>query len=202
MMSDPTRVEIAYGSARRPLPGQHRCGDRAVVAPAQGGTMLAVIDGLGHGPEAAHAADTAADSLLAGAGAGTPTLELMRDCHRALRRTRGAAVAVAMVAAANLEWLSVGNVSGALVSRASRAVNRLPNRGGIVGLRLPRLQSAVASFEAGDLLVGYTDGMADTVVADVFPTADLPALATSLLDRHAQERDDALVLVARCGRPR
>ena len=54
-------AELELGIAERPLPGQARSGDRAVLAEFAGGALVAAIDGLGHGEKAADAAAIAAE---------------------------------------------------------------------------------------------------------------------------------------------
>ena len=45
--------------------GETRSGDLAVFAPTAAGALACVIDGLGHGPEAADAAELCADVVRA-----------------------------------------------------------------------------------------------------------------------------------------
>src|SRR5690606_18180403 len=79
---------VEWAVADRAL--QEESGDLHVVAPFDGGVVVAVIDGLGHGPEAAHAARGAATVVTANAGA--PLDSLLRGCHDALHHTRGVAM--------------------------------------------------------------------------------------------------------------
>ncbi|MEA2178831.1 MAG: phosphoserine phosphatase RsbX, partial [Solirubrobacteraceae bacterium] len=72
-------VEIAVASA--PLHGETESGDAAVVLDAPGGTLVAAIDGLGHGPSAAIAARAVSDALQAAPG--EPLQLLVQRCHRA-----------------------------------------------------------------------------------------------------------------------
>ena len=48
-----------WASAFISLPGESQCGDRHFVADVPEGTLLAVVDGIGHGDEAAFAAERA-----------------------------------------------------------------------------------------------------------------------------------------------
>jgi negative regulator of sigma-B (phosphoserine phosphatase) len=81
-----------WGVAMRPMPGETVSGDRHVAVPASPRFLAAVIDGLGHGPDAAHAAALAADVFEANPG--DRPEELVRRCHEALRSTRGAAITI------------------------------------------------------------------------------------------------------------
>ena len=53
---------IEWGVASRALPGETRSGDLHVVESFAGGALVAAVDGLGHGEEAADAADRVARS--------------------------------------------------------------------------------------------------------------------------------------------
>ena len=50
---------IDWGHASLVMPGETRSGDRFVIALTDSGALIAVIDGIGHGEEAAAAAQTA-----------------------------------------------------------------------------------------------------------------------------------------------
>ena len=49
-------LDLAFGVASRALPGQASCGDVHVIESLPQGALIAVLDGLGHGSDAAHAA--------------------------------------------------------------------------------------------------------------------------------------------------
>ncbi|HEU5010218.1 MAG TPA: hypothetical protein VFT33_05935, partial [Gaiellaceae bacterium] len=80
------------------------------------GVLLAGIDGLGHGDEAARAARKAAKVVRENP---SPDLAvLVQRCHNALKGTRGAAISLALVSCAEgvVTWLGVGNVEGRVLS--------------------------------------------------------------------------------------
>jgi len=190
---------LAWAVAGRPLPGQVESGDAALVLDRGGDVLVAVVDGLGHGPEAAAAARAACAALSATKG----DLEaLFQACHASQRKERGVAMSAALVEPdGNLSWAGVGNVEG-LVVRASLGLpqdsghERLLMRGGVVGGAMPPIRPGGLALRRGDTLVLATDGVGDDAArsCDARPP-DL--LAPHLLDRHAKETDDALVLVAR-----
>lgn len=193
---------LDWAVSTRPLDGGPVSGDLAEVVPAPGGALVAVMDGLGHGPEAHAAARCAASALRIAPG--EPLPQIIARCHLAARRTRGVAISLARVDARRgvLAWAGVGNVEG-WVLHADGARERILLAGGIVGYTLPaHLPVREVGFGPGDLLVLATDGVEGDATAGLDSTAPLDALTRVVLDRNATGRDDALALVARCERSR
>jgi phosphoserine phosphatase RsbX len=190
----------AYATA---YPGQMRSGDAFLVEATPTGALLAVVDGLGHGEEAAAAADLAMASLRETAG--SPLGDCLMACHGALRGSRGAAVTLVSVDSdhGRLTWIAVGNVEAALVrpgrDGAPAGQWSVPLRGGVVGDRLPTLRESMTGLAAGDTLVVATDGLSPAFVDAVDGSPATTALTRRLHRRYARADDDALVLVARCG---
>jgi serine phosphatase RsbU (regulator of sigma subunit) len=190
---------VDVGVAVRALPGQRASGDCEVVRTFTDGALLAAVDGLGHGLDAAEAAQRGCKTLELYAG--EAPVALVRRCHAELRGTRGAAMSIASFDARQrtLTWISVGNVEGVLWRKESDRMHRsgLVTRGGVVGSTLPALQDEVLPVSAGDLLILATDGIRREFAEE--PAQHLPpqALANQILARFARETDDALVVVAR-----
>lgn len=163
--------------------------------------LFGLLDGLGHGPSAATAA-TAGVEALKGARA-EPLEVLIQLCHRALSGTRGAAMTLARIdfAAGNLSWTGVGNVSANLVAKAASGIQirssaRLTN--GIVGYRIPDIGPAqVVPIRTGDLLLIASDGIAEDHLDQIDFAASASEIACQILQKHAKESDDAMVLAAR-----
>jgi phosphoserine phosphatase RsbX len=175
-------------------------GDLHVVAAFPDGVLVGLLDGLGHGPEAA-AASRAALPVL-NDHAGDSLLRLVERCHDALRKTRGAAMSLASFRASDssMTWVGVGNVEGVLLRRrstAERPDEALGMRGGVVGYRLPSLRSATRLVSRGDIVILATDGIRDGFAAGL-PVEDRPQeIAESIVARFAKATDDAHVVVAR-----
>src|SRR5256885_6028210 len=85
---------IEWGVASLALPGEAESGDRHLVKPVGTGVLVAVVDGLGHGAEAAAAAQAAVAALERHAT--ESPVPLIERCHRALQGTRGVVMSVAV----------------------------------------------------------------------------------------------------------
>lgn len=174
-------------------------GDLHVVIPFQEGALVALIDGLGHGPEAA-AASQAAAALLE-ERAGDPVLALVERCHQGLRKTRGVAMSLASFNAHNssVTWTGVGNVDSVLLRSGlqGRAATAILLRGGVVGYHLPPLRADTVSVSPGDILVMATDGIRDGFTDGLRVDGPPGDIAESILARFSKGSDDAHVVVAR-----
>lgn len=191
---------VEWGVAARALSGQGACGDAHVVRAFQGGVLVAALDGVGHGEEAASAARIA--SAVLEAHAEEPVAALIRRCHRALASTRGVVMSVASLRASRglMTWLGVGNVQGVLVRLGpimDPAEESLLLRSGVVGAQLPPLQAASLRVKPGDTLVLATDGIGADFTRDLARSQPPQRAAERILARHGRATDDALVLVAR-----
>lgn len=193
---------IEWATAGRPLPGEHVSGDQPLAIEIGGGAALfGVMDGLGHGPDAATAALRAVDTLK---NARTERLEvLVQLCHRVLGGTRGVAMTLARVDYADsmLSWTGVGNVVANLVAKDATGVHiRSSARlaAGIVGYRIPEIRPAqVISLRAGDLIVMATDGITEDHLDHIDFAGSATVIAEEILSKYAKESDDAMVLAAR-----
>jgi serine phosphatase RsbU (regulator of sigma subunit) len=176
-------------------------GDQYLVSrTADGGVLVAVVDGLGHGPEAASAAKTAIAVLEASDERELGTRFLR--CHERLRDTRGVVLSLALFATGSLTWLGVGNVDGVLLRSGFSAPEQLLVRGGVVGRRLPSLELSRLTVARGDTLILVTDGIQSRFADDPGITFATPPTAERILADHGKEDDDALVLVVRYLGPR
>jgi len=191
-----TRPVIEWSAAVRSL--REESGDQYLVRQHPDGVLVAVADGLGHGPEAATAARAAIAVL--DAHPEEPVDRLLRRCHQELRSTRGAVMSVASFSGseATMTWAGVGSVDGLLLRSGVRvSIQRLFLRGGVIGHQLPLLDVATVAVSQGDLLIFTTDGIRGEF-AEGFQWGYLPPpTAERILADHAKTTDDALVVVAR-----
>jgi serine/threonine protein phosphatase PrpC len=195
------KIETAF--ATLPMSGQAESGDLCLIKRAGKATLLAVVDGLGHGQEAASAAHAAVAAL--DRHAREPLIDLVRRCRDALVGLRGVVLGLAYVdpQAATMTWLGVGNIGG-IVLRADLGnrpsqLTMVPNAGFIGGDPAhPTARSIPLAL--GDTIILYSDGIRDGFAESLVLSSSPQEIANSVIARHVKGNDDALVLVARYAR--
>lgn len=179
--------------------GQEESGDAWAVCVMKDRLIALLVDGLGHGPEAAIPA-TAAMALFNCEATKTPEMLAML-MHGALRATRGAALSMTVLdgKARTVRFCGVGNVEGRVVA-AGTSRHFIPQNG-IVGHNMPvAMQPSMLPWPVHGRLVMHSDGITARWNADQYPglLARHPALLAGVLFRDfARPRDDATVLVLR-----
>jgi phosphoserine phosphatase RsbX len=189
---------LEYGVSCLAAPGEEVCGDLHLVKSIPHGTLLAVVDGAGHGQPAALAARAVLRTLEARSE--EDVIALAHHCHEELRGTRGAVLSLAVFDAAGnpLAWLGVGNIDAVLIRGGGTqgGTETLLSRPGMLGHALPKLQATILRVYSGDLLLMATDG----IRSDFKPlsgTASPQSIADTAIARFRKGNDDSLVLVAR-----
>jgi negative regulator of sigma-B (phosphoserine phosphatase) len=192
---------LDIGLAARARSGERESGDRAVALPFPGGFLLGLVDGVGHGPEAALAAEIAVTTLESDPRAEVRTL--LEHCHASLRRSRGAAVTIVSIDLASREavWAGVGNVEALLFRGNGERGSRVWSPvlvGGILGIDRPRIVESRISLAPHDALVFVTDGV-DKPFQHTIDPRQLPQItANRILRECSTATDDAVVLIALC----
>ena len=200
MPERPAREPIEWGIATRCRRGEAMSGDLGVVTLLPDGALVAGIDGLGHGSEAARAARKAAAVMRE-----SPSQDLVRlvhSCHGALRGTRGAAISLAFVSASEsrMTWLGVGNVEGRVLSgdpAATRPKGSLALGRGVPGHELPAVRTATIKMRPGDVLLLATDGVDPGFADSLELSGSSQTISERILSDHWKASDDALVVVVR-----
>jgi phosphoserine phosphatase RsbX len=197
-MAERTGV-LEWSVAGRPIAGEPRSGDGALVLAGECEAFVAAIDGVGHGQAAADAAEIAVGALRDGPRG--DVVALAERCHRALRDTRGAAVGLAVFGRdGTVTWLGIGNISGRLVGGGELSPaggTWLVSQSGVAGDDLPVLRPATMPVQRGDVLVLATDGIDGAFADRLVASGTCQEIAGRVLREHARATDDALVVVAR-----
>ena len=184
--------------AGAPHEGEERSGDLAVFVPTAAGALVGLIDGLGHGPEAADAAERCADVVRQHAEA--EAQDLLQACHEALVQTRGVVMTVAWfdLERARLSWAGVGNVDARLVRQGPELREDVALVfGGVLGYRMPNVRPASMPLARGDLLVMITDGIESAISPGLAGGGAAQTTADRIFAMHGKGNDDALVVVVR-----
>ncbi|HYC61187.1 MAG TPA: ATP-binding protein [Thermoanaerobaculia bacterium] len=189
---------ITLGGINLAKPSETEPGDAWTAMIGRDVATIAVVDGLGHGPAAALAANAAIRVFREGEA---HELErLLNDAHAALRATRGAAVGIARIFAAQgrVDFVGVGNIAGAVIDDAS--TRRVVSQNGIVGHEMRRVQTFSYPWTASSVLVLQSDGVSASWNESAYPGLmnREPALIAAVLYRDfCRGTDDATVVVAK-----
>ncbi|MDQ2668658.1 MAG: anti-sigma regulatory factor [Gemmatimonadota bacterium] len=178
-----------------PMRGEVECGDHWEVVASRERLTVMLVDGLGHGPEAAVAAASATRTFRAQADRSHEAIFSALDAG--MHGTRGAALSVVTVEAppAAVTFTGVGNVDARLTG--GRATQYLVPQNGIVGHGMPPLRSTRASWSPGGHLVMHSDGIPARWRMDAYQGVPAhPGLLAGMIYRDfARERDDVTVVV-------
>ena len=192
----PQASALRSGVVSLPLAGETACGDGWQVKTSGRFTYIMVVDGLGHGVFASEAAREA-ERILARVQSDSAS-NIVRDCHDALKKTRGAAVAVAVIDQEKkvLSFCGLGNISAVLLSASGR--RSIASHNGTAGHTLHRTQEFAFPWQEDSVLVMHSDGLGSRWDLDRYPgiLRRHPSLLAAVLYRDfARQRDDATVLV-------
>ncbi|MGA7521268.1 MAG: SpoIIE family protein phosphatase [Acidobacteriaceae bacterium] len=181
-----------------PYPGERFCGDAWAFHDTPERMMVLLVDGLGHGRDAAEAAGEAIATFrkrqeLAPA-------EILGYLHDALKKTRGAVAAVAEIrpGKGTLTYAGVGNISASVISAS--ASRSLVSHNGTLGMVTSRIQEFQSPWTADAILVLHSDGLHSKW--DLSSYAGLMArhpaiIGAALLRDFRRQRDDASVVVVK-----
>jgi len=177
--------------------GETLSGDSAVVRESDDLVFLALVDVLGHGPEAYPTARQAQAYLR---DHWSPdVVSTMMGLHEDLKGTRGAAAGIGVINLSNgqLSYCGVGNIVARKVGTRSM---HLGTTEGIVGQSIKRLSARTALMETSDLLLMYSDGIPDRFSAEdlvELRSRDAWAIARHLVREYGRAFDDATCIALR-----
>lgn len=192
------RSTLSLGIAAFTLPGELESGDRHIIAAFTDGVLVAAVDGIGHGAEAAKVARITEEIVKSHADE-TPGL-LIKRCHEELHGTRGVVMSMASFNYSKkvMTWVGVGNVQGNLLSMDKLSPPKtLLLSMGTLGQKLGSVHPAELSLRSGDTLVFSTDGIREDFYQDLNLKQSPQQLADDILARSVRRTDDALVVVGR-----
>lgn len=189
---------IDFGVVRATYPGETVCGDDWAFNAGPHGRTLLVVDGSGHGPLAAQAAEVA--TKIFGEYASEDCVALVERIHRGLAATRGAALAVARIDGAQrvIRFVGVGNIAGVLMIGIE--ARQMVSHNGTAGHVAPRIREFTYPFSGAPCVILHSDGLSNRWRMADYPglVACHPSLIAGVLFRDFRRaRDDATIAVMR-----
>jgi hypothetical protein len=197
----PALKSLDAGGATRPRASFQVNGDAFLLWRFEGGMLVAVIDGLGHGERARRASEVAVRYLEAHGGDSLDSL--FTGVAQVCRATDGVVMAAARFEFGNaitFSFASVGNIEARMSSPLAQ--ERLVVRRGILGANAAQPRVTHHIWNPGSILVLHSDGVAANWRWEDFRAGDREtsgAMAQFMLDRLAKDEDDATVVVVREG---
>ena len=189
---------MIVGFAGRPLSGEDLSGDSWAMREEGGISLFIVADGLGHGIQAAEASAEAVSAFRTSKDI-DPT-PIVQRVHRALRGTRGAAVAVACLDHTKqiVRYAGIGNISGVVVS--PEKTQFMISHNGTAGHEATHFQEFTYAFPKTSILIMHSDGLATSWNLKSYPglqTRHPSVIGGTLYRDAARNRDDVCVVVAK-----
>ena len=159
--------------------------------------FVAIIDVLGHGPEA-HELTTVITTYLE-RYANTDVTGVMTRLHQHLQGTRGAVAGLCVIdtASGRIDYAGIGNTT---LRRFGNTETRLVSRDGVLGQNMRTPLHQTLQLEPGELVVLYTDGVSDRFTVDDYPgILHHPAaeVAANIVQRFGKGHDDAGCIAVR-----
>lgn len=196
--AEPTPRPVHWAGFSIPVAGETVCGDSWAASDTTSGLRVMVADGLGHGP-VAHEAARAAVTLLRESPDETPA-ELLASAHKALRSTRGAAVAIADLNATEgrLRFCGAGNIAGACVTPTG--AQHFVSMNGTAGHQMMKPREFTYALPGGALVILHSDGLGTRWDVKAYPgliLKPLMVIAAVLYRDFTRGRDDVTVWAAR-----
>ncbi len=180
-------------------PRETVCGDGYRIKETDAEIQIFFGDGLGHGEHAKEAV-VKAGNIFFESKASDP-VDIIREMHERVRRTRGLVAVVAVWNKRSREWriCGVGNILGRMFS-GIQARNYM-SYNGTVGLNIPNtMTSSVYNGEKNQHLILCSDGIRtrwDLARFHAIFRYDVTVLASAIYKDFTRGNDDASVLIAK-----
>jgi anti-sigma regulatory factor (Ser/Thr protein kinase) len=193
-------AEQTYGAISIPMKGETECGDAFLALRGVSRSLYMVVDGLGHGAWAAEAATEAVSTVRACLD--EAPAEIVTRTHDALKKTRGAAMAIAAVNHERklVTYSGIGNISSVIANAATS--RSMVSQNGTLGAMLPHVREYTYPFDDRSVLLMYSDGLTSKCSLSGYPGLlhrPLQLVAGVLYRDFSRRRDDATVLLASLG---
>ncbi len=186
---------VRLGVVSRPIKSLETNGDAYLFVEWKGQTLMAVIDGLGHGGGAYRASQKAREYVEAHAAEDVE--EIIRGCDRHIRKTRGVSIGLVRIDrnTSRFSCCGVGNVEMRILNKRSR---HPLSRAGIVGYSLRKIRKFEYPYDPAGVVILYSDGISSRLDLSKYPhlRRDPQRVAEQVIDQWGKETDDATILIA------
>ena len=193
----PPGLRVRSGGFSIAKRGEVESGDGWAERPSEGMTRVMVVDGVGHGPDAARATHEAIRLFES-----QPTAsfgDLFGALHARLHSTRGASIALVDLdpGRETVRFAGVGNIAGA-VATPGEPQRHVVSHPGTVGHELGRIHEYDYAWPTGSLLILHSDGARTRWAVDAYPglVRRDPALVAGVLYRDFERGNDDVTVVA------
>jgi hypothetical protein len=185
-------MAIDGGGATRGFRNMSACGDVTVIEHRGDVLLFAVVDALGHGPDAEQSAHRACSIL--GANAELPLPQLFELCDRGLAGLREVVMGAIRVERGAATYAGVGNIE----LHGPPGISRPPSMTGTVGKGIKRFKEFPIALAPGQRWILTSDGIqARQLAAAVEAVSAMrpERAARELVQRAGREDDDVSALV-------
>jgi anti-sigma regulatory factor (Ser/Thr protein kinase) len=198
---NPSRDGVQIGVVCLAKPGEEESGDGWLVIHLPEHDLCAVVDGLGHGHEAAKASSLALQYV--GEHGHRSPKEILERVHEGVRSTRGAALSIAQIKQSEglVRFAGIGNVSGVILD--GDATRHMVSMNGTLGYQAHRVTEFTYPWSATSLLILHSDGLLSRWNLAAYPgllSRDPSLIAGVLYRDFVRGRDDTTVLAVRARR--
>lgn len=187
---------MRFGIASRPASGMRVNGDAYFVKEWDGQTVVAVIDGLGHGAEASTVSEKTKEFLATNYSENPKQIILALHAHLG-NKSRGVAAELVRIDAEghHLLFCGIGNTEVRIISEPPMHPASLD---GILGLNLRKAMEFEYPYNSLKAVVLHSDG-----ISSRFDLSDYPSIyeqpqtvADTIMTRWGKEYDDATITIA------
>jgi anti-sigma regulatory factor (Ser/Thr protein kinase) len=185
---------MEYNAISYSMEGEKICGDSYLVEDSGDDVLIVVVDGLGHGEEAAKAAEIARRCFEENHYFDLRTL--ISTCHERLRKTRGVTVGVVRIdrRRMKLQYSGIGNIGVKILS--DLPIHPL-NKPGILGANKINPLILEYDYKPPIGVILFSDGVSEKMeVKKLDFWTDPGKIAKELMTKYGRHTDDATIVVA------
>jgi hypothetical protein len=191
------RMPMIINTLMIPKSGEEFCGDGWKALKMNHQYKLFALDGLGHGPNAAKAADKAVQEFVNVKN--LPPAETIKELHQKIKGTRGGVGMIFQfdILSNSFSFAGLGNISARVIGFEKN--KNCISYNGIIGHSIPNtLHNNAFSWQANEILVIHSDGLKSRWDFNNLPKIldyDGSVVAAALYKEFSRKTDDLLIIV-------